>query len=424
MRRLAGIALLGLLAVPAVAHAHGAGAHGLTSVRAAGFTPQGACDGASIDPAHVFTGSFSSDQQGSYVLVPFDVPAGTTAVRVKYCFDSNDGPLASQAKHTLDMGVYGARPAAGALWGEDEFRGWGGSSHPDVTISAEGFKSEAEYLASPRGHVAGKTTRGYRPGPIEPGEWAAELGVAAVVPRTQGDTDGLVRWRVEVELSSDPAYADEPYEPAAYDETPARPGPGWYAGDLHVHAEHSSLGDATMRETFDFAFGAGGLDFITLSDYVTNSAWGEIGRYQADYPGRLIARSSEIITYRGHTNNHGSATYVDYRTGPVYELRPDGGLELRRPRQPASRIFDDVRAAGGWTQINHPTIFPSAVPLFPLLCRGCPWDYSDEETDYGKVDAIEIATGPAGLKDPLKLCLLYTSPSPRDLSTSRMPSSA
>ena len=29
-----------------------------------------------------------------------------------------------------------------------------------------------------------------------------------------------------------------------------------------------------------------------------------------------------------------------------------------------------------------------------------------------------------GLKNPVKSCLLYTSPSPRDLSTSRMPSSA
>jgi Ca2+-binding RTX toxin-like protein len=33
------------------------------------------------------------------------------------------------------------------------------------------------------------------------------------------------------------------------------------------------------------------------------------------------------------------------------------------------------------------------------LCRGCSWDYSPAETDYAKVDAIEIATGPAGLQD-------------------------
>ena len=31
---------------------------------------------------------------------------------------------------------------------------------------------------------------------------------------------------------------------------------------------------------------------------------------------------------------------------------------------------------------------------------------------------------PAEITDPAKVCLLYTSPSPRDLSTSRMPSSA
>ncbi|MEX2195880.1 MAG: CehA/McbA family metallohydrolase [Thermoleophilaceae bacterium] len=403
MGRLAGIALLALLALPAGALGHGAGAHGTAAVRAAAITPEGECDGAAIAPDRVISGSFSSDRQGSYVLVPFDVPAGTTSVRVKYCYDANDGPLSSLAKHTLDLGIYDARPAAGALWGEDEFRGWGGSSHPDVTISAEGFKSEAQYLASPKGHVAGKTTRGFRPGPIQGGEWAVELGVAAVVPREQGDADGRVNWRVEIELSDAPAHADEPYQPAPYDTTPARSEPGWYAGDLHVHAEHSAIGDATMRETFDYAFGEAGLDFITLSDYVTDSAWGEIGRFQADYPGKLIERSSEIITYRGHTNNHGSAAYVDYRTGPVYERLPDGRLQGLRGNQPASRIFRDVHESGGWTQINHPTIFPSAVPLFPFLCRGCPWDYSDRETDYRNVDAIEIATGPAGLKDPLKI---------------------
>jgi hypothetical protein len=85
---------------------------------------------------------------------------------------------------------------------------------------------------------------------------------------------------------------------------------------------------------------------------------------------------------------------VDYRTGPVYDLRADGGVTLRRAAQPASRILRDVRRAGGFTQINHPTIFPSANPLFALLCRGCPWDYSAQETNYRLVDAIEVNTGP------------------------------
>ena len=402
MGRPAGVLAVLALAFAPSALAHVGDPHGaLPHVRATALTPAG-CSGAPIAPDRVVTGSFSAEQQGSYVLVPFDVPAGTTAVRVKYCYDAADGPLASVARHTLDLGIYDARPAAGALWGEREFRGWGGSSHPDVTISPEGFAADT------RGHVPGKTSRGFEPGPIPAGEWAAELGAAAIVPQTQGDSDGRVNWRVEIELSDDPAFADEPYEPAPYDTTPARSEPGWYAGDLHVHAEHSSLNDASMRETFDFAFtpldaGGAGLDFITLSDYVTDVAWGEIGRFQGDYPGKLIERSSEVITYRGHTNNHGSATYVDYRTGPVFELRPDGSLEHKRGARPAREIFEDVHAAGGWTQINHPTIFPSVVPLFSLLCRGCPWDYTDAETNYREVDAIEVATGPAGLKEPLKI---------------------
>jgi hypothetical protein len=166
---------------------------------------------------------------------------------------------------------------------------------------------------------------------------------------------------------------------------------------MHVHAEHSALGDATMRETLDYAFGEDAkLDFVTLSDYVTSSGWGEIGRLQPSYPGRLVARSAEVITYRGHLNNHVSGRYVDYRTGPVLERVADGSLvERRAPRAP-SELFGLVRGAGGFTQVNHPTIFPSEVPVFRGLCRGCPWDYSDEETDWSLVDAYEVHTGPPG----------------------------
>ena len=32
--------------------------------------------------------------------------------------------------------------------------------------------------------------------------------------------------------------------------------------------------------------------------------------------------------------------------------------------------------------------------MFALLCRGCPWDYSAQETNYKLVDAIEVNTGP------------------------------
>jgi hypothetical protein len=378
-----------------------------TSAQAAPLTTP--CSGRAIVPDQVVTGEFDTRFNKSYVMVPFDVPSGTTAIRVKYCWDV---PESGSSRHTLDLGLYEPRRAGTTgTWGPREFRGWGGSSHRDVTISAEGFSTEAQYTASPRIEPPGKTTRAFLPGRIRAGLWAAELGVAAVIPQSEGDADGKVGWRVEIEFADDPAFADEPYQPAPYDKTAAIPTAGWYEGDFHVHAEHSGYGDATMTEAFNYAFtstaqGGAGLDFITLSDYVGGSAWGEIGRYQGQHPGKLIVRSAEVITYRGHTNNHGSAKFVDYREGPIFERKPDGTLQLVRGTRDPRDLFDEVHAAGGWTQINHPTIFPPVSPAAAALCRGCFWEYSDEETDFSKVDAYEIATGPAdigGTQNPFTL---------------------
>ena len=356
-----------------------------------------ACGGRAIAPDQVIAGEFGTNVNKAYVLVPFDVPRGTAAVRVKYCWDRPEGGTMG---HTLDLGLYEPRRGRSRLWDEDEFRGWGGSSHPDVTLSAEGFSTEAQYIARPRVEVPGKTTRGFIPGRIAPGTWAAELGVGAVIAQAEGDADGKVRWRVEIELSEDPAYKDEPYRPARYDTRPARGRPGWYAGDMHVHAEHSNYGAATMTETFSYAFkplseGGAGLDFMALSDYVSGyPAWNEIGRYQSLYPKNLVIRSDEVITYKGHTNNHASAKFVDYRTTPVYERLPDRSLKLLRGGREPRELFREVHRAGGWTQINHPRIFPPTTPAAAALCRGCFWEYSDAQTDPSQLDALEIATGP------------------------------
>jgi hypothetical protein len=395
------------LALPTMAGAHSTRAVPTAAKTAAVEEP---CRGDAIEPDQVVTGQFGKELQGSYVMVPFQVPAGVTAVRVKYCYDQPTLSGTPGSGHTLDLGLYEPRPVgASATWGVSAFRGWGGSSHPDVTVSREGFSSEAAYQPpgssepDPR-RVPGKTTRAFLPGTIKPGQWAVELGVASVATETPTE-DGKVSWRVEIELSRDPAFANQPYEPADYDESPARSKPGWYAGDTHVHAEHSALGDATMSETFDYAFGSSdqgkaGLDFITLSDYVSGSSWGEVGRFQDRYPESLIIRSAEVITYRGHVNNHNSAKVVDYREGPIHVRRADGTLAQVRGSRDASAIFGQVLGAGGYTQINHPTIFPS--PPFPEgLCRGCSWTYRPEETDYSKVHGIEVATGPSGLKAPL-----------------------
>ena len=69
------------------------------------------CAGDNGTPDRVVTGSFDKSLQGAYVLVPFDVPAGSTSVRVKICYDAPELPLSApgvpySVKHTLDLGVY------------------------------------------------------------------------------------------------------------------------------------------------------------------------------------------------------------------------------------------------------------------------------------------------------------------------------
>jgi len=335
-------------------------------------------------PERSFHGTFSDDMEGSYVLVPFRVAQRATKVRVRLCYDQPESPTSSNVRHTIDLGLYEPRSRGDRRFNRDEFRGWGGSSRPNVFVSRKA------------------ATLGFLPGRVPGGTWAAELGVAAVAGQEEGDSGGDVASRLEIFTSNNPSHMKPRWEPARYDTAPAIEAPGWYKGDFHVHAEHSGPNDATMRETFDYAFSkdGAGLDFITLSDYVTSRQWGEIGRYQDDYPNKLIVRSAEVITYRGHINNHASVRWADYRTGPIYMAKQGTKLVRVRKAKPARRVFSQIREAGGFTQVNHPTIFDSSVPTFANICRGCSWEYSDEETNWDLVDAFEIATGPGGTSSP------------------------
>ena len=113
-------------------------AAGAPSARAAAPATCGA-----QNPTLTVTGTFTSEQTGSFVLLPFDVPPGTTAVRAWYCHDQPELPTsqlpAYAIRHTLDFGFYGPHG----------FRGWSGSGFSKaITVSPEGF---------------GTTTRGYRP---------------------------------------------------------------------------------------------------------------------------------------------------------------------------------------------------------------------------------------------------------------------
>ena len=341
-------------------------------------------DDPALGPVQTFSGSFDAGLENSFVQIPFTVPAGSTGVRVRYCYDQPDVPLPNGLNgNTLDLGVYEPLHPGNTILGSDELRGWSGGAIRDVTIAVNGFSDEATYEAARKGYVSGRTTRAYEPGPIPQGEWAVELGLASIATVAELNLDNRVDWRVDVQTTSSPSFADDPYAPVAYDPAPAIDEPGWYAGDFHVHGEHEP-GNALMRETFDYAFapaaeGGAGLDFVTLVDHNNTVAFGEVGRFQADYPGKLIARGTEVTTYRGHLQAQAAGTQVDFRTAPIYTRAADGALTQVRAGRPASAIFDDVHAAGGYTQINHPTIFPSLLPFVSAFCRGCPWDYRTAE---------------------------------------------
>ena len=104
------LARTALLCLPAGAGAH---ADGSAPAAATALGPT-SCPGAAIEPTQVITGEFGAELQGSFVLLPFNVPEGTTAVRVKYCWDPPIGPF---VRHTLDLGLYQARATPGALYG-------------------------------------------------------------------------------------------------------------------------------------------------------------------------------------------------------------------------------------------------------------------------------------------------------------------
>ncbi len=332
-----------------------------------------------FDPPRNFAGTVTRAQQGDYLQIPFNVPAGTTAIRVRYCWDEPpDGT-------TLDVGVY--EPAAGPVPGPAERRGWSGSAVRDLAIAVNGFSPPAVYEADRKAYVHGYTTRAYQPGPIAAGQWTVELGIAAVAAPSVG-------YAVRVETTSNGDWSDDPYSPVSQSGAAANPSPGWYAGDVHAHGEQEP-GNAQVSTSLDYAFrplasGGAGLDFVGLVDHNNDVSRGEIGRYEPGYPGKLVIPGTEVTTYHGHYNSIGSSAFPDFRGGRV--LAYPSMNEIAPATVPASQLAP-LRAAGGWTQINHPTIFPGA----PTVCRGCPWDWTDAQTDYSNVDAIEVQTGPADI---------------------------
>jgi len=321
------------------------------------------------------TGSVAPADAKTYRPLPFDVQPGTTRVEVGYRWEDNvplpGTPASVLVQTVLDLGLWDQR-GVGTPAG---FRGWSGSRQGRTAQGQRAVWVQAD-----------TAERGYRPGPVEAGTWYVDLGIASVAP--QGAT-----YAVTVRCLAGPVgapFVSQPVDAAHV----ANPEPGWYHGDFHMHGYHSNPNAPAWESTFDangavvekgfvdFARDAG-LDFLPVTDYVTDQHQRELGPVQDHNPDLLLWPGREVITYYGHATVFGETpSVVDWRHGaPGVTL---AGIQ-------AETIRD-----GALFGVAHPTIFPT--PVFASFCRGCEFTLGDQ-IDWSQVATMEVLTGPILVDD-------------------------
>ena len=305
-------------------------------------------------PLEIRGGAAFTDAK-TYRQIPFTVAPGTGRIELSYEWQERGGlPPTPLTATTLDLGLWdthGYRSAQG-------FRGWSGSRQGRIDQKQGPIFVQQEVAE-----------RGYLPGPIEPGTWFADLGIAAVSPL---GADWLVK--IECKEASGSTPADDPVDTTHV----ARSGPGWFHGDFHMHAFHSNP-NAPDWDDFIAQARDAELDFLMVTEYVTGQHWRTLGVVQRAHPDLVIWPGREVITYYGHVTGHGETPNVlEYRHG--FEDVTIGEIQ---------RL---IKADGALFQVNHPTIFPP--PLFTNFCRGCYFEL-DGRIDWDQVDTIEVQTGPA-----------------------------
>jgi hypothetical protein len=303
-------------------------------------------------PLVEFTGSVTEADAKTYRLLPFRVAGDTTRVEVGYEWAEDGTPRDALDFTTLDLALRDS--GTGSTEG---FRGWSGSNQAKLQAGQPRIFVQAD-----------SASRSYTPGPVHPGVWQVELGIAAV-------SSVGAHWRVEVACSSPdvgPAFVPDPVDP----DHVARAEPGWYDGDFHVHAYHSTPGGPTYPRLVQFATGAG-LDFLPITEYVIGQHWDELGPIQRANPDLLIWPGREIITYFGHAIVLGETNTLEYRHG----FRD---VTLRG-------IQEESVDQGALFQIAHPTFYPP--PQFEKFCRGCFFSLGNQ-IDWNEVQTMEVLTGP------------------------------
>ena len=315
-------------------------------------------------PPVVMTGTVQPADAKTYRDLPFEVLPGTTRVEVGYSWADvvplPPVPVVSGLVQTVfDLGLWDE----GGVGTPDGFRGWSGSRQGKTATGQDPIWVQAD-----------AAERGYRPDPVLPGTWNVDLGVAAVAP-------GGATYAVTVRCLA--TQVGEPFVAHLVDPTHvADPEPGWYLGDFHMHAFHSNSRGPDGEELADFARAAG-LDFLPITEYVTDQHHRELGPVQEANPDLVIWPSREVITYFGHATVFGETpSVVDWRHGAP-------GVSL-------GRIQAESVADGALFGVAHPTIFPTAV--FASFCRGCEFTLGGA-IDWDAVDTMEVSTGATMVDD-------------------------
>lgn len=312
----------------------------------------------------VMAGSVGPANAKTYRSLPFEVAPGTTRVEVGYRWDDNvplpGTPANVLVQTVLDLGLWDE----GGVGSPDGFRGWSGSRQGKTAAGQAPIWVQAD-----------SAERGYRPGPVEPGPWSVDLGIASVAP--QGATYAVTLRCLATPVG--PPFVAQAVNPTYV----ADPTPGWYHGDFHMHGRHSHSNAPDWDGFVAFARDAG-LDFLPVTDYVTDQHQRELGSVQEANPDVLIWPGREVITYFGHATVLGETpSVVDWRHGAA----------------PGVSLGDIQRksvADGALFGIAHPTIFPT--PLFASFCRGCEFTL-DDQIHLDAVATMEVLTGPILVDD-------------------------
>ena len=285
-------------------------------------------------PDLILRGTIAAGEHQSYRLVPFDVPAGVSAIEVDFDYSGRE------ARTTIDVGLLG--PGENF---EQAFRGWSGGNKRSFIVGTS--DATPSYLAAP----------------LAAGRWNLLLGVPNI---RSGQTSGFT---AQIHFRRQP--------PA-----PLRSEPGWYRGDLHTHTGHSDGNCASQSGTqrvpcplfLTLQTAADrGLDFVAVTEHNTNSHVRELTALQPYFDRLLLIPGMELTTFQGHANAFGVSEPIDFRVGTAQV--PDWNA-----------LLATLAARSILVSVNHPRL-PSGE-----VCMGCGWS-PQPAADLSRLAAVEAVNG-------------------------------